>query len=198
MRQTYLWITLCLGVGTAACGGSSKPATDPSSGSSASTSSASSEPAPKWDDSSESADNARHPQFSSSPAPAPAAADGSRPAPAPAAAPAGGTSQRRTDSYDKEATEVVLKRAARQVKDNCGSAKDENGKASGPWGKTMVTVNLGHNGRSKGATVGAPFDGKPTGRCATQAFANLVYPPWAGGDTTVQWEVDIAAPKDAK
>ncbi|WP_394836995.1 hypothetical protein LVJ94_08815 [Pendulispora rubella] len=184
-------------MGTAACGGSSKPATDPSSGSSASTSSASSEPAPKWDDSSESADSARHPQFSSSAPPPVAAADGTKPAAAPAA-PAAGPSQRRTDSYDKEATEVVLRRAARQVKDNCGSAKDENGKAAGPWGKTSVTVNLGHNGRSKGATIGAPFEGKPTGRCATQAFANLIYPPWAGGDATVTWEVDIAAPKDAK
>src|SRR4051812_24041398 len=57
------------------------------------------------------------------------------------------------DTYDKEATEVILARAARSVKANCGHAKDENGKAVGPWGKTKVAVKLGHNGRSKGATV---------------------------------------------
>ena len=90
---------------------------------------------------------------------------------------------------------MVLKRAARQVKDNCGSATDENGKASGPWGKALVTVSLGHTGHSKGATISAPFDAKPTGRCALQAFANLTSPPWAGGDTSVEWEVDIAQPK---
>jgi hypothetical protein len=105
----------------------------------------------------------------------------------------------RHDQYDKEATEVVLKRAARQVKANCGHAKDENGKASGPWGKVNVSVQLGHNGRGKGASIPAPFEGKPTGRCAVQAFSNLTFPPWSGDDTTVEWEVEIVEPgKEAK
>ena len=93
---------------------------------------------------------------------------------------------------------MVLKRAARQVHDNCGSAKDENGKAAGPWGKAVVSVSLGHNGHSKGATVGSPFGDKPSGRCTVKAFSNLTYPPWAGADTNVDWDVDIAPPKDAK
>jgi len=197
MRQNYLWITLGLGVGMAACGGSSKPATDPSTN----TATASGETAPKWDDTSESADSARHPQFA---APPPSTDESVKPAPSTAmASPAASprpvqNAQRGSDSYDREATEVVLRRAARQVKDNCGSAKDENGKAAGPWGKAVISVNLGHNGHSKGATIGSPFDGKPSGRCAMQAFANLTYPPWAGADTTVNWNVDIAAPKDEK
>ena len=103
--------------------------------------------------------------------------------------------QNRTDSYDKEHTEIVLKRAARQVKEHCGEAKDENGKASGPWGKFNVSVNLGHNGRSKGATVPAPYDGKPTGRCAVQAFSALTFPPWSGADTTLDWEIEIVQGK---
>ena len=45
---------------------------------------------------------------------------------------------RRNDQYDKEATEVVIKRAARQVKENCGHAKDDTGKATGPWGKATL------------------------------------------------------------
>jgi hypothetical protein len=106
---------------------------------------------------------------------------------------------KRTDQYDKEATEVVLKRAARQVKDNCGQAKDENGKATGPWGKTTIQVQLGHNGHSKGTTVPAPFQGKPTGTCVEKAFTNLTFPPWAGGDTQVDWEVEVIEPaKDGK
>jgi hypothetical protein len=102
--------------------------------------------------------------------------------------------QNRTDTYDKEHTEIVLKRAARQVKEHCGEAKDDTGKASGPWGKTSISVNLGHNGRSKGATVQAPYDGKPTGRCAVQAFTSLTFPPWSGADTTVDWEIEIVPP----
>jgi hypothetical protein len=100
-----------------------------------------------------------------------------------------------SDTYDKEETEIVLKRAARQVKDNCGAAKDENGKATGPFGKTSVSVTLGHNGHTRTVTIPAPFEGKPTGKCATQAFANLMFPPWSGPDVVVEWEVEIAAAK---
>ena len=109
------------------------------------------------------------------------------------------TPARRNDEYDKEATEVSLKRAARQVKQNCGQAKDDTGKAPGPWGKVLVSVVLGHNGHSKSATIPGPYDGKPAGKCAVQAFNNLIFPPWAGADTTVEWEVEIVQPSgDAK
>jgi len=97
-------------------------------------------------------------------------------------------------SYDRTQLEVVLKRAARQVKANCGAATDENGAASGPWGKTTVTVKLGHNGHSKGGTVPSPFDGKAAGRCAAQAFGNLIYAPFAGSDADVDWPVEVVKP----
>lgn len=105
---------------------------------------------------------------------------------------------KRTDQYDKEGTEVALKRAARQVKANCGQAKDENGKAVGPWGKATVMVQLGHNGHSKGVTVPAPYQGKPTGVCVEKAFTNLQFPPWAGQDAEVPWEVEIVEPGKEK
>lgn len=101
---------------------------------------------------------------------------------------------RRSDQYDKEATEVVLKRAARQVKENCGAAKDDNGKATGPWGKANLQIQLGHNGRSKGITVPSPYQGKVTGNCIEKAFANLTYPPWGGQDAQVDWEVELVQP----
>ena len=41
--------------------------------------------------------------------------------------------ERSLNTYDKEQTDVVLARAARQVKQNCGATKDENGVATGPW-----------------------------------------------------------------
>ncbi|HEY2518309.1 MAG TPA: hypothetical protein VGI39_45885 [Polyangiaceae bacterium] len=99
------------------------------------------------------------------------------------------------DHYDKEETEVVLNRAARQVKDNCGLAKDEDGKAGGPWGKTNVSITLGHNGHTRTVTIPEPFDGKPSGRCAVKAFSNLTFPPWSGPDETIEWAVEIPHPK---
>lgn len=106
--------------------------------------------------------------------------------------------RRRTDQYDKEGTEVALKRAARQVKENCGQAKDDNGKAVGPWGKTTIQVQLGHEGRSKGTTVPAPYTGKPTGTCVERAFTNLAFPPWQGQDAQVDWEVELIEPGKEK
>jgi hypothetical protein len=101
---------------------------------------------------------------------------------------------KRTDQYDKEATEMVLKRAARQVKDNCGAAKDDNGKAVGPWGKATIQVQLGRNGHSKGTTVPSPYQGKPTGNCIEKAFTNLTFPPWNGQDAEVAWDVELVEP----
>jgi hypothetical protein len=99
--------------------------------------------------------------------------------------------------YDKDAVQVVLKRAARQVKANCGAATNDEGKATGPWGQGSVTVTLGHNGHSKGATVGPPFDGTSVGKCIVQAFAILTFPPFAGADTPVDWQVDVVKPAGA-
>lgn len=104
---------------------------------------------------------------------------------------------RRTDQYDKEATEIPLKRAERQVKENCGAAKDENGKATGPWGKVTIQLMLGHNGHSKEVTIPDPYADKPVGKCIEKAFTNLTFPPWAGADTQIQREVELVEPGKA-
>jgi hypothetical protein len=105
---------------------------------------------------------------------------------------------KRTDQYDKEATDIPLKRAARQVKDNCGQAKDDTGKATGPWGKVSIQVMLGHNGHSKEVTIPAPYSDKAVGRCIEKAFTNLTFPPWAGADTQVTQEVELVEPGKEK
>lgn len=107
---------------------------------------------------------------------------------------AGDPGRRRSDEYDRESTEMVLRRAARQVHDNCGAAKDETGTAIGPWGKATVQILLGSHGHSKGTTVPAAFKGRPAGNCIEKAFANLIFPPWAGSDTSVDWEVELVEP----
>jgi hypothetical protein len=97
-------------------------------------------------------------------------------------------------SYDRAELEVILKRAARQVKSNCGGATNDDGVVAGPWGKTTITVKLGHNGHSKGGTMPAPYDGKPTGKCVVTAFTNLIYAPFAGEDADLDWPVEIVKP----
>lgn len=178
MRGVVLLIGLTSLIGVCgACG--HKP---PADASTASEPLSSSEPDSKWEGASTEDLKARPP-------PGPGAGA------APPATP--GAPGHRTDAYDKEQTEISLKRAARQVKTNCGQAKDDEGKATGPWGKVNVSIVLAPNGHSKGATIPAPYDGKPVGRCAVQAFTNLVFPPWAGSETTVEWEVEIVPPTAA-
>ena len=60
--------------------------------------------------------------------------------------------------------------------------------------RVSVTVILGRNGHSKNPTIGAPFDGKPPGKCAVQAFSNLTFPPWNGPDTPLTVDVELTKP----
>lgn len=98
-------------------------------------------------------------------------------------------------AYDKESVDLMLKKAAAQVKGNCGATTDENGKAVGPWGKVKVAVTLARNGRIRDVAVPPPYADKPVGKCIGLAFRNLVYPPYgAPADVVVEWEVELVAP----
>ena len=98
--------------------------------------------------------------------------------------------------YDKDAVYVQLKRAARQVKGNCGAATDDTGLATGPWGQTKVSVVLGRNGHVKKVTVPAPYDGKPVGVCVEHAFQKLVFPPYgAPSDAILDWDIEVTQPR---
>lgn len=112
------------------------------------------------------------------------------------AAPAGDAPAASGASYDKDAVEIELKRAARQVKANCGSATDDDGAATGPWGKTTASVTLGRNGHVKQVTVPAPYDGKAVGDCVVHAFQKIQFPPYGGSvDVVVDREVELTKPK---
>jgi hypothetical protein len=101
-----------------------------------------------------------------------------------------------TASYDKDAVEAQLRRAAKQVKDNCGSASDEDGNKNGPWGSTTATVVLGRNGHVQEVTLPAPYSGKPVGDCVVNSFKKIQFPPYGGStDVSVPWDVQIVAPK---
>jgi hypothetical protein len=104
---------------------------------------------------------------------------------------------RNKNTYDKEQTEIQLRRAARQAKANCGLAKDEAGLATGPWGKLNVTVTLGHNGHLRSSIVPAPYADKPVGKCIEKAFTGIVFPTWEGSDIDLDWEVEVMRPDAA-
>lgn len=99
-------------------------------------------------------------------------------------------------AYDKEAVDAQLKRAAKQVKENCGSASDEDGNKNGPWGATSATIVLGRNGHVSDVSVPAPYSGKPVGDCVVRSFKKIQFPPYAGAtDVSVSWDVTISQPK---
>lgn len=98
--------------------------------------------------------------------------------------------------YDRDAVEAELKRGARQVKANCGAATDDDGQATGPWGRTKATIVLGRNGHVRQVSVPAPFDGKPVGVCVVHAFDKIWFPPYANpSDVSVDWDIDVVQPK---
>jgi hypothetical protein len=108
----------------------------------------------------------------------------------------GGSSESSGPGYDKEAVDAQLKRAAKQVKSNCGSASDDEGKKTGPWGSTTATVVLGRNGHIQEVTVPAPYSGTPVGDCVVNSFKKIQFPPYAGSsDASVTWDVQIVEPK---
>jgi hypothetical protein len=179
-------VTACVLGGTFACGAKKEPK-DPSD-----TPPSSTDETPKWEGASTTRSSSSSSGSSGSSSP-----DDTKPSTASQSASGGAVQEapkRRTDQYDKEGAEIALKRAARQVKANCGAAKDDNGKAIGPWGKVTVQVQLGHNGHSKGTTVPSPYQGKPVGNCIENAFTNLQFPPWSGDDTQVDWDVELVEP----
>lgn len=190
MRASIFVGGLAIALVIGACGGDKKKAKDPTD---EGPPPSASDETPKWEGASRVTDNGNSGGSSSSSGSSGGAKSSS----------GGGTTvneapKQRTDQYDKEATDVPLKRAARQVKDNCGQAKDESGKATGPWGKVTIQIMLGHNGHSKEVTVPSPFAEKAVGRCIEKAFTNLTFPPWAGADTQISQEVELVEPGKEK
>ena len=98
--------------------------------------------------------------------------------------------------YDKDAVDIELKRAVRQVKANCGTVTDDTGQATGPWGQTTAHIVLGRNGHVKQVTVPAPYDGKVVGLCVVHAFQKIQFPPYNGSsDAAVDLDIEIVQPK---
>lgn len=191
MRTPVVVLGLSLAACALACGPSKKPAEDPSA-----SSSSGGDENKKWEEATPEDQRGSSPKSSSSGgsggssgSSGGAASGSSGGAPAPSSPPS-----KRHDEYDKEATEVVLRRAANQVKGNCGAARDDDGKQTGPWGKTKVSLTLGRNGRMKGVQLPSNYENKAAGRCIVNAFQGLIFPPWSGQDATIDWDIELVQP----
>jgi hypothetical protein len=110
--------------------------------------------------------------------------------------PAGGGGGGGGGSYDKEAVEAQLRKAAKQIKSNCGAASDDEGNKTGPWGTAHTSIALGRNGHVKQVSVPAPYDGKPVGICLARALQKIVFPPYAASDdASIEWDFELVKPK---
>ncbi len=65
--------------------------------------------------------------------------------------------------YDKDAVEAQLKRATKQIKSNCGSATDDEGKATGPWGTVTANIVLGQKRARQGRDRARPLQRQARG-----------------------------------
>jgi hypothetical protein len=111
-------------------------------------------------------------------------------------APSGGGGGGGGGHYDKDAVEAQMRKTAKQIKANCGSASDEEGQKTGPWGSAHVAIVLGRNGRVKQVGVPAPYDGKPVGVCMSRALMKIVFPPYGGSDDqSIEWDFELVKPK---
>ena len=179
--------------GLAGCGGGGKPAESAGNCPAGTTLKGSdclpNDDAPKGDDASPSKTSATHDEDSP-----PSSGSGS------GGSGGGGSSSSPSSTpatpYDKDAVDIELKRAARQVKGNCGAATDENGSATGPWGKFNANIVLGRNGHIKTVTIPPEYDGKPAGVCVVHAFQKIQFPPYAASsDSAIDFEIEISKPK---
>lgn len=177
------WGFVAAGVmGLAACGGEAKQAEGPATPA---------DTAVHGSDDSSSAGSAGATPSGGSSSSAPSGGDSASASSDSSGAPAGPKTP-----YDKDSVEIELRKAARQVKSNCGSATDDSGSSPGPWGKTSASITLGRNGHVKSVAVPAPYDGQPDGNCAVNAFKKIQFPPYASSsDVVVDWDIELVKPK---
>ncbi len=89
-------------------------------------------------------------------------------------------------SFDDAQAKILLSRATNNAR-TCVSVVGKNQ----PHGDAIVTVTFSGTGKSTKATVGAPFDGTPIGKCVVRAFVNIIVTPFEGPDVDVHQKVPL-------
>jgi hypothetical protein len=95
-------------------------------------------------------------------------------------------SDEKRGSFDEAQAKILLARAAK----NAGTCVDVVGKNQ-PHGDAAVTITFSGVGKSSKATVGAPFDGTPIGKCVVRAFVNIIIAPFEGPDVEIKQRVSL-------
>jgi len=90
------------------------------------------------------------------------------------------------NQFDEEQARIVLNRAAANAH-TCIDMVDKDQ----PRGDATVIVTFSGVGKSTKASIAAPYDNTPIGRCATRAFVNIIVPPFAGPDVELLQQVSL-------
>lgn len=101
------------------------------------------------------------------------------------------TDQEKKAKFDKKQADLELKRAARSAESCVGVVTEQGG-----GGTAKFSLTFGNDGHVKNATVSAPFDENPVGKCALNAMKAVIVPPFDGAEETVEWEVDLTPKED--
>jgi hypothetical protein len=95
-------------------------------------------------------------------------------------------SDEKKGSFDDAQAKIFLARAAKNAR-TCVNVVSKNQ----PHGDATITVTFSGAGKSTKATVGAPFDGTPIGKCMIRAFVNITITPFEGPDVQMPQRVSL-------
>jgi hypothetical protein len=90
------------------------------------------------------------------------------------------------NKFDEEQARIVLTRAAANAH-TCVEIVDKEQ----PHGDATVIVTFSGVGKSTKASIAAPYDNTPIGRCATRAFVNIIVSPFEGPDVELLQQVNL-------
>jgi hypothetical protein len=106
------------------------------------------------------------------------------------AEPTGATEEEKKRQWDDTYAALELRRAARSA-ETCPESVTEKT----PKGKAKVTLNFQNDGRSKDATIEAPYTDTAAGKCVLRAMGAAIVKPFEGPPHTVHYEVDLTGAK---
>jgi hypothetical protein len=89
-------------------------------------------------------------------------------------------------SLDEGQAKIFLARAANNAR-TCVNVVSGNQ----PHGDATVMVTFSGTGKTTKATIGAPFDGTPIGKCVVRAFVNIIVSPFEGPDVELPQKVHL-------
>ncbi|MFZ5893221.1 MAG: hypothetical protein ACOY0T_19330 [Myxococcota bacterium] len=106
------------------------------------------------------------------------------------AEPSGATEEEKKRQWDDAYAALELRRAARSA-ETCPESVTEKVQK----GKAKVSLRYENDGRSKDATIDAPYTDTAVGKCVLRAMGAAIVKPFEGPPHSVQYEVDLTGGK---